>query len=168
MIRGLQTPLALWVATAAVEVTALVPDWSASCCCAGALGSTTQLWLALAYLEDGQFKAARALLQKVALEEPTNRLAEGALGLYRERVEGEGPAGLKQLALVVGASVLVVGLGVWWLAARRRTAAAAGVSSALGAALSGAPVAAAPLPPLAAGARTGYGGRYARTHTASQ
>jgi hypothetical protein len=72
----------------------------------------------MAHLESGEFRNARVLIEKLALEEPTNKDAEGAIGYLKEKIETEGTEGLKQIALIAGAVVAVIGVGIWFWKSR--------------------------------------------------
>ncbi len=47
----------------------------------------------MAHLESGQIRSGRVLIEKLALEEPTNKDAEGAIGLVKELLETQGVEG---------------------------------------------------------------------------
>lgn len=91
---------------------------------AGTLGSKVQLWLIFALFEHGELSACRAATASLALSEPTNRMAEGMIGVLRERYESEGPTAMLQLGLLAGGVAIAVGVGVWWLMRRRGAASA--------------------------------------------
>lgn len=86
---------------------------------AGTLGSRVQLWLIFALFENGDLAACRTATSSLALSEPTNRMAEGMIGLLRERYETEGPTALLQLGLLAGGVAVAIGVGVWLFMRRR-------------------------------------------------
>lgn len=82
-------------------------------CFAGYSTSDSRFWAAMAHLESGQIRSGRVLIEKLALEEPTNKDAEGAIGLVKELLETQGVEGWKTVALYAGAAIAVIGFGIW-------------------------------------------------------
>jgi len=98
-----------------------------------------QWLLALALYEAGHLTQCRKLTTDLALTEPTNRSAEGMLGVLKERYQADGPVGLQWVAAGALAAVALVGVLVWLWARRGRAAGAATAAVATSAATVTAP-----------------------------
>lgn len=141
---------------------------------AGYNSSFSRFWAAMAHLESGEFRNARVLIEKLALEEPTNREAEGAIGFLKGRIEAEGAEGLKQMAIIAGVAIGAIGLGIWlWRSRSEGSGSSARIASEVASVVAAAAATAAPPPslptPAASSGHAGfskpaYGARFKTQH----